>query len=155
MAIDNEFTNHASWKCKPVNSINDIAGWSAKNFDDSQWGGAAVSSESVLNLTPHILNIQSWFNCIDLQTCFVKISRHISEQIQLILTSEISKLFIIKLATKSCLKVPLQTQKRSNKLHIVWWQFCKRNVKSYKESHHKKASNHHANLPLEMYSFTL
>lgn len=50
MAIDNEFTNHASWKCKPVNSVNDIPGWSAKNFDDSQWGGAAVSSKSVLNL---------------------------------------------------------------------------------------------------------
>ena len=26
---------------------------------------------------------------------------------------------------------------------------------SYRVSQHKKASNHHANLPLEMYSFTL
>ena len=36
------------------------------------------------------------------------------------------------------------------RLNEAAWDVC-----SVVQSQHKKASNHHANLPLEMYSFTL
>ena len=53
------------------------------------------------------------------------------------------------------------TNKRSSSVTVhllsTRWNRCRcvPFLIKYKHTHHKKASNHHANLPLEMYSFTL